>query len=212
MKPCRNDTQEAAWHMKGSNQWFLSENPKGTCNTSRAICINTQWVNRFLFVFETRLTSSFLLSLFQEVSSPAFVFDSRLLASLKEDPDHDDMMWQRFISISNLHYSIIHQKNLISDQKHFPNQLYGLFRCGNPLTKRGKLKERESCQYFILKIKRKKYDNIQSTKKIKLMWLLRCFLHCHCDMYCDIMFCIFNYSKLMNYCSTSVFFTSWVYL
>lgn len=29
-----------------------------------------------------------------EVSSPAFVFDSRLLASLKEDPDHDDMMWQ----------------------------------------------------------------------------------------------------------------------
>uniref|UniRef100_A0A8C2C6S9 SKI-like proto-oncogene b n=1 Tax=Cyprinus carpio TaxID=7962 RepID=A0A8C2C6S9_CYPCA len=29
-----------------------------------------------------------------EISSPAFVFDSRLLASLKEDPDHVDSMWQ----------------------------------------------------------------------------------------------------------------------
>ncbi|XP_048030182.1 SKI-like proto-oncogene b [Megalobrama amblycephala] len=28
------------------------------------------------------------------VSSPAFVFDSHLLASLKEDPGHDDLMWQ----------------------------------------------------------------------------------------------------------------------
>ncbi|XP_051538094.1 SKI-like proto-oncogene b [Myxocyprinus asiaticus] len=30
----------------------------------------------------------------QGESSPDFVFDSHLIASLKEDPDHDDLMWQ----------------------------------------------------------------------------------------------------------------------
>uniref|UniRef100_A0A672K0T7 Ski-like protein n=1 Tax=Sinocyclocheilus grahami TaxID=75366 RepID=A0A672K0T7_SINGR len=39
-------------------------------------------------------SSLLFISLFQGVSSPAFVFDSRLLASLKEDPGHVDLMWQ----------------------------------------------------------------------------------------------------------------------
>lgn len=97
---------------------------------SRAICIYTQWVNQLLFVSETRLTSSFI-SLFQGVSSPAFVFDSHLLASLKEDPGHDDLMWQRCSSFTNIHYLMIYiyQKNQISGIKHVPNR---------PLTKRDK--------------------------------------------------------------------------
>lgn len=110
-----------------SSKWEIV---KGMVYMSRAICIYTQWVNQLLFVSETRLTSSFI-SLFQGVSSPAFVFDSHLLASLKEDPGHDDLMWQRCSSFTNIHYLMIYiyQKNQISSIKHVPNR---------PLTKRDK--------------------------------------------------------------------------